>query len=98
MFARVTTISGGNPANVDESIAFARDQILPRARQMEGWRSVLSLADRSSGEGLLITLWETEEAMAASAQHAQDLRSESSRSGETEADVHGYEVMTLETA
>jgi heme-degrading monooxygenase HmoA len=96
VFARVTRLKG-DPARVDESIQFAREQILPRARQMQGWKGVVSLADRGTGDGLLITLWETEEAMNASAEQAKGLRAESYSEGEGETGVHGYEVMMLET-
>jgi heme-degrading monooxygenase HmoA len=94
----VTTIEGGDPARIDESTQFARDNILPKARQMEGWQGVLSLADRSTGEGFLITLWESEAAMNASAEAAKGLRAESYTSGESEAGVRGYEVLILETS
>jgi heme-degrading monooxygenase HmoA len=98
MFARVTTLEGGDPAKLDESIAFAQQEILPRARQMAGWKGVISLADRSTGAGLLITLWDSEEAMNASAEQAKGLRAESeARSGEAEIAVRGYEVVVFET-
>lgn len=98
MFARVTTLEGGDPAKLEESIRFAQEQILPRARQMSGWKGVISLADRSTGDGLLITLWDSEEAMNASAEQARGLRAESQApAGETEATVRGYEVMIIET-
>jgi heme-degrading monooxygenase HmoA len=98
MFARVTTLEGGDPAQLEESIRFAQEQILPRARQMGGWKGVISLADRGTGDGLLITLWETEDAMNASAEQAKGLRAESEETaGEREAAVRGYEVMILET-
>jgi heme-degrading monooxygenase HmoA len=98
VFARVTTIEGGDPAKLDEETQFTRDQILPRASQMEGWKGVLSLADRNTGSQYLITLWETEEAMNASAEQAKGLRSESYKAGEHESGVHGYEVMIFETS
>lgn len=98
MFARVTTLQSGDPAKLDESIRFAQEQILPRARQMEGWKGVISLADRSTGDGLLITLWESQETMDASAEQAKGLRTESEETGGgREAAVRGYEVMVLET-
>ena len=97
MFARVITIEGGDPSKLDQETQFARDQILPRASQMEGWKGVLSLADRNTGSGYLITLWETEEAMNASAEAAKGLRSESYRAGEHETGVRGYEVMIFES-
>ena len=98
MFARVTTTKGGDPAKVDESNEFARTNVLPKARQMGGWKGVISLADRKTGEGLLITLWDSEAAMNASAETAKGLRSESYTSGENEANVHGYEVLIFEPA
>ncbi len=98
MFARVTTIEGGDPSKIDEETQFARDQILPRAGQMEGWRGVLSLANRNTGSGYLITLWDSEEALNASAEQAKGLRGESYRAGEHETAVRGYEVMIFETA
>jgi hypothetical protein len=79
VFARVTTIEGGDPSKLDEETQFARDQILPRASQMAGWKGGLSLADRNTGSGYLITVWETEEAMNASAEQAQGFAARANR-------------------
>lgn len=98
MFARVTTLTGGDPSKLEESIELARREILPRARQLQGWKGVISLADRSTGDGMLITLWDSEEAMNASSQQAKGLRAESQApAGESETGVRGFEVMILET-
>ncbi len=98
MFARVTRLEGGDPAKLDESMQVAREQILPRARQMDGWKGVISLGDRSSGAGFLITLWESEDAMNASAEQAKSLRAESTAvGGGREADVQGFEVLFFES-
>jgi heme-degrading monooxygenase HmoA len=94
----VTTIEGGDPARIDEGTQFARENILRKARQMAGWKGVLSLADRSTGEGFLITLWESEAAMNASAEAAKGLRSESYTAGESEAGVCGYEGLLFENS
>jgi hypothetical protein len=98
VFARVTTIEGGDPAMIDAGTQHAREEILPRASQMQGWKGVLSLADRSTGSGYLITLWESEAAMNASAEAAKGLRSESYTAGEQESAVRGYEVLIFEPA
>lgn len=58
---------------------------------------MVSLADRTSGRELLITLWESEEAMQASAEQAKSLRSEARSASEREASVESYEVLLLET-
>jgi hypothetical protein len=65
---------------------------------MDGWKGVLSLADRNTGSGYLITLWESEETMNASAEAARRLRSESYTAGQQESAVHGYEVLIFDSA
>jgi heme-degrading monooxygenase HmoA len=73
--------------------------ILPAARQLEGFRGVLSLTDRANGRGLTVTLWETEEAMQASEEAANLLRDEAARAfGGTIVGVDRYEVAFSELA
>jgi heme-degrading monooxygenase HmoA len=60
---------------------------------MDGFQGVYFLVDRQSGKGLSITLWESEEAMRASEDAANQLRSESAEaSGEEILGVERYEV------
>jgi hypothetical protein len=96
MFARVTTMEGGSPESLDEGTRVAREQVLPRARQIDGWRGVISLGDRRTGKEMLITLWDSEEVMNASAEQAKGLRSETRTAGERESEVAGYEVLIFE--
>ncbi len=64
MFARVSTLQG--PANeVDEGIRYVRENVLPRAAQMDGYKGAYLLVDRQSGESVSVTLWESEEAVRA---------------------------------
>ena len=49
------------PGRTEESIALWRNTLLPELRQHEGFRELLLMGDRLTGEGLSITLWETEE-------------------------------------
>jgi heme-degrading monooxygenase HmoA len=62
VFARVSTYRG-DPGQVDEGIDYARENILPRVKQVDGCEGVYYLVDRESGKALSITLWESEEAM-----------------------------------
>ena len=92
MFARVTTYRG-DPGQIDEGLNYARESILPRVQQLDGFEGVYYLVDRESGKALTITLWESEEAMRASEEEADRLRSVSAESASaTVQDVERYEV------
>ncbi len=62
MHARVMRVELGD---VDRGISFVRDQIVPSARQQPGIVAAYWLADRASGHGLAVTIWESEAAMLA---------------------------------
>jgi heme-degrading monooxygenase HmoA len=92
MFARVSTYQG-DPGQIDEGLNYARENILPRVKQVDGFEGVYYLVDRESGKALTITLWESEEAMRASEEEANRLRSESAESASaTVENVERYEV------
>ena len=97
MFARVSTFQGP-PDQTAEGIRVAREQILPAARLMDGFRGIYILFDRESGKSLSVTLWETEEDMRASEEAANRARTESAQaSGEKVVSVERYEVALTET-
>jgi heme-degrading monooxygenase HmoA len=94
--ARVSSLEGP-PENIDKAVRVARDTVLPKARQLSGWKGVISLVDRKSGRGKLITLWESEEALRASEEQANKLRQETAESaGEKIKGVDRYEVAVAE--
>jgi heme-degrading monooxygenase HmoA len=96
MFARVT-LTQGPPDRVDDGIRDLRERILPAAKQMEGYQGILVLVDRSTGQAMGITLWETEEARRASEEAADRLRGESAEAtGDQILDVQRYEVVLNE--
>ena len=96
MHGRITFLEG-SPEQLEEGIEFVRSTILPAARELEGFRGILSLSDRASGKGLTITLWETEEAMRASEERANQMRDEAARAlGGAIAGVERYEVTLSE--
>lgn len=91
--ARVSLLDG-SPDQVDAGTSEAQENILPRARELPGWKGVLSLVDRESGRGKLITFWESAESMQASEQQANQLRQESAEaSGGKVQGVERYEVV-----
>ena len=54
MFARVSTFQGP-PDQTAEGIRVAREQILPAARLMDGFKGIYLLFDRESGKSLSVT-------------------------------------------
>ena len=92
VFARVSTYRG-DPEQIDEGLNYARENILPRVQQVDGFEGVYYLVNRESGNALTITLWESEEAMRASEEEANRLRSESADAASaTVENVERYEV------
>lgn len=92
MFARVSTFQGP-PDQTAEGIRLAREQILPAARLMDGFRGIYLLYDRESGKSLSVTLWETEADMQASEEAAGQARAQSAEaSGDKVVNVERYEV------
>jgi len=75
MFARATRIEG-SPDRLDAAITQFRDETLPAAQSQAGFGGGMLLADRSSGTALAVTLWETEDNMAASEQFADQQRTQ----------------------
>jgi heme-degrading monooxygenase HmoA len=94
--ARLSTFEG-SPDQIDESLSQVREEILPQAKQMDGFKGVIILLERQSGNSRSITFWESEEAMRASEEAANRLREESAEAGgETIVGVERYEVGLFE--
>ncbi len=49
----------------DEAIQLYQESVVPAAQQQQGFKGLLQLVDRTSGKGISITLWETEDQMLA---------------------------------
>jgi hypothetical protein len=95
MHARVTSITG-SAAEADAGIADFRANVVPFTR--EQGKGAILLIDRASGEAIAITLWEDEQAMRASEEAANTVRSRAAdQLGATQAPTIGrYEVAVFE--
>lgn len=78
MFARASTIVGSRE-KVDEAVSMLESQVLPQIKQLDGFSGVLGLVDRETGRSLVITLWETQEALRASEEAATRVRDETAK-------------------
>ncbi len=97
MFARVTSLAGA-PDRADEGIRNFQEQVLPAGRQLAGFKGACLLMDRTSGDALAVTIWESEEAMRGSEEAASRLRAGAAQEvGATAAPtVSRYEVVVSE--
>lgn len=94
MHARASTITGA-PGQGDEERRMFETELLGQLEQVDGFRGVLALADSDSGKSLVVTFWDSEEAMQASEERANQMRSDAaSRIGATAPpQVDRYEVV-----
>ncbi len=67
MFARIGTWRG-SPDELERWISRAREQVKPSVQWDPGLKAAYWLVDRGGGKGLIITMWESAEAMRASEQ------------------------------
>lgn len=92
MYARVSTYQGP-PDQIDAGVRYTQENIVPRVHQIDGFEGVYFLVDRQSGKALSITLWKSEEAMHASEEEANRLRSEAAEAGsQALVSVDRYEI------
>ena len=96
MHARVTLVQGA-PEKADDGISQFKELAVPLIKDAAGFKGALLLADRQSGKGLSITLWETEDDMKATEEAVRGAREETARSMGGQAPVvESYEVAVYE--
>jgi heme-degrading monooxygenase HmoA len=64
MHARVT-FGNAEQAKFDEIVKVMRDSVLPAMKKQKGFKGMFHLANRSTGKGMTIGLWNTEADMTA---------------------------------
>lgn len=73
MYARSTTIMG-DPARLDDGIAYVRDDVMPTITAMDGCLGLSMLIDRDTGQCIVTSSWDSEAAMQASNLHLAPMR------------------------
>jgi heme-degrading monooxygenase HmoA len=93
--ARISLLEGP-PDGIDEGFRKAKEDVLPRARQVDGFQGLIYLADRESGKTRVVTFWESDEARQASEEEANKLRQQAADAGgETITGVDRADVIAL---
>ncbi len=97
MFARVATIGEAPPERLDEMTHEFIEHVLPGLRKQAGFAGALVLVERGSGKVLMVTLWESQQAMIATEEAAYWFRAFSAEavSGMVQG-VERYEVFFSE--
>lgn len=97
MFARASTLEA-SPDQLDEGISKLEHETFDELQHIDGFSGILGLVDRASGRSLIVTMWESEEAMRASEERANQLRADAAESmgAGSEPRVERYEVVLQE--
>jgi hypothetical protein len=92
MFARLTIVQG-SPDRVDEGIRTSQE-IASRVTQIPGFAGGTWAVDRSSGKGIALSLWETEQPLQRSEAFWQQVREGAARSVQGQiVSAETYEVV-----
>jgi quinol monooxygenase YgiN len=95
MHARSTDIHG-DPARIDDAVAYLRDQMLPALVQHEGCIGLSALTDRETGRCTVATAWTDQEAMRATAEGIRPWRHSVERMlGSQHSDVREWEIAVV---
>jgi hypothetical protein len=90
VFGRAVILQG-NPAKVDEAIAFIRDQVSPLVNSLEGSHGLSMFANRETGQVVVSTSWADEAALVASDGQLGESRREGARileAGEPRVEIY----------
>lgn len=96
MHTRVLTFSGAT--NIDDGVAFVRDNATPVLREQKGYRGSTASADRAGGVLGVLSLWETEADRDASFGPMAELRQQGLDVVGGELTVDNYEELVQEMA
>ena len=80
MHARTGRVSF-SPDKADDVVSNIRDTVVSQMQQREGFKGFTLLLDRSKGEGIGISFWESEDAMRATDDLADQVRQGAAEAG-----------------
>ena len=92
MLARLQRLST-TPEQFDTGLRMVQDDLLPWARESDGYCGALGVINRETGEAFLLTLWADEESRAKSADAAERLSSIAALA--SGADLEGVENLDV---
>ena len=96
MYNRVLTFTGAK--NIDDGVAFVRDNAVPILQEQKGYRGVTASADRDGGVLGVLSMWETEADRDASFGPLAELRQQGLDVVGGELTVESFEQLVEEMA
>ncbi len=95
MHVRISTVTGAS--HIDEGVEFLREEVVPQLQQQKGFRGLSASGDRTAGVVTVLSVWETEEDLAASESAADKARGNAVEVMGGKASVERYEQAVWET-
>ena len=92
MFARLGAWQG-SAEELEQWIERGREHVKPSIRQDAGLKAAYWLVDRESGKALIVTLWESEEAMRASEEARRRRQAATSAATGAQVTTERYEIV-----
>ncbi|HWN22399.1 MAG TPA: hypothetical protein VNP93_10535 [Gaiellaceae bacterium] len=84
-------------AQYEAGLKMVREDLLPWARESDGYCGALGLVNRETGEALLVTLWADDDTRSRSAEAAERLSSMAAlASGADQESLENFEVSIIE--
>ena len=85
-----------DPARIEESLEFFREEVLPRIKESSGYLATRNMIDRQTGEGFVGTVWTDNASMEAAAEAADARRALAADRGITFSEQTRREVMFVD--
>jgi heme-degrading monooxygenase HmoA len=92
MFARLGSWQG-SAEELERWIQRARDHVKPSLREDAGLKAAYWLVDRARGKGLIVTFWESEDAMRASEEARRRRQAATSAATGAQVTTERYEIV-----
>ncbi|HEY7433590.1 MAG TPA: antibiotic biosynthesis monooxygenase [Methylomirabilota bacterium] len=92
MFARLGSWQG-SAEELERWIQRARDYVKPSLREDAGLKAAYWLVDRARGKGLIVTFWESEDAMRASEEARRRRQAATSAATGAQVTTERYEIV-----
>lgn len=94
MYARSTNFQA-RPEDIDAGIECVRREVTPALHTMPGFVGLSLMVDRESGQCILTTAWDSQDAMAASAETVRPLRARVATAFSASASVDEWHIAAL---
>jgi heme-degrading monooxygenase HmoA len=96
MNARIGRIAF-SPEKADDVVSHVREKIVPKYEESDGFKGFTLLLDRSGGEGIGISFWDSEDAMRATDELGDQARQGAAEAGAGSDEGKGHFEVAIDT-